>query len=1284
MERITIYRTIFLVLSFLGLVEEAWGQNNSSDAAYARGVELYGMRKYEEAIPFFQKTDSLERLEMVEGTSQGLNTIWWIANCYYKLGDVGKAKEVEPYYYMLVPVDRRLTVESDSLSEIGLKLMQEGNYENAVDYFKRSGDFEKTVLGANSHYYGNTLSLMAECYWELEDYDTAFSLANNALKIQRFNAFDYGIAHCYELLGLICENMEEKGFENAFGYYQLAYDKYNSADYAIESVTALIEMSSIKQKMGEVQDAYDLCIKAKDIIDKDNLFAEYLGSYAYLLSVLAQAEYGLFMYEETFEHSSEAKLLFEQDDIEMYHDAYIMNEGWRAYASRFVPGCDHPQVVREAYEAFMSSDDFKDSPICKMVEILYYKCNPDNIPLERRIAAQRRLMEELEVAEGCKSASYLEVLADILNDYEEETTPNVQEIIAIYEEIVPLFDRVEELNLSDKTCLLKNMATIEYAILNDLMKAIATLSEGINLLKEEGWEYSLYYCQLLNHIAQMYLSIDDYPNAYGYLQEAMEIYAITDENNKDLDIYRRDEYVNTLQQLMTYYGNIGDLKQQEECFNKLSIASPHFCNDNDALFMYKLSAIMRSDETDDAKIGDMMGACQERLRLIRESKGTSNLDYSLISIIYSYFLVGQGNTEEANKIISEAREYISSNFKVSAVATHVELVYANLLMLMGDVEGSISLYTKVLPAAEGSHSVSPQNLTLSYQNLVSMYGDEGKYSEAQPYIRKILDAYKGIINNNFRSMAYEERSSLWDKYSDWFISTLPVVAYHGNDSALDEYLYDGLLLSKGLLLNSEIGLRKLVASSGDEYSLALYEQLQALYARRKKAIGNSEEYERISREVTTKERELAISVKSFGDYTKDLTLTWEDVRDGLSPEEAAIEFVAAPISQDSIIYSALVLRPGESPKRVNLFTQQELTAIPSDSLYTGSMLSHLIWEPLSDVLEGAKDVYFAPQGMLHSMAIEYAPTSDGGYISDKYNLYRLSSTRERILSHTTKKEQYAVLYGGLNYDADTTAVMRANDDQTSHYVFKPRAAIENIRDVAQGVSDLQYTLEEVEEIGNLYSAVNEDCYSFKGIYGTEESFKKLSGTGKTVLHLATHGFYYTEVDYKNRFNFLQTLDILDNVAVSSEDKMLTRSGLFLTGVNAALTGQSIPNAMEDGILTAQEIAFLDFRDVDLVVLSACKSAMGKLGGDGVFGLQRGFKKAGAHTLLMSLWNVDDRATKLLMTEFYRNWLGVGNGNENMSKREAFLKAQEYLRTTENERYKDPKYWAAFVMLDGIN
>ena len=61
---------------------------------------------------------------------------------------------------------------------------------------------------------------------------------------------------------------------------------------------------------------------------------------------------------------------------------------------------------------------------------------------------------------------------------------------------------------------------------------------------------------------------------------------------------------------------------------------------------------------------------------------------------------------------------------------------------------------------------------------------------------------------------------------------------------------------------------------------------------------------------------------------------------------------------------------------------------------------------------------------------------------------------------------------------------------------------------------------------------------------------------------------------------------------------------------------------EDGVLTSKEISSLDFTHLDLAVLSACETALGEIGSEGVFGLQRAFKKAGAHTLLMSLKKVD--------------------------------------------------------------
>ncbi|MCO7111772.1 CHAT domain-containing protein [Bacteroides uniformis] len=113
----------------------------------------------------------------------------------------------------------------------------------------------------------------------------------------------------------------------------------------------------------------------------------------------------------------------------------------------------------------------------------------------------------------------------------------------------------------------------------------------------------------------------------------------------------------------------------------------------------------------------------------------------------------------------------------------------------------------------------------------------------------------------------------------------------------------------------------------------------------------------------------------------------------------------------------------------------------------------------------------------------------------------------------------------------------------------------------------------------------------------------------------------------------------------------------------------MPEGLEDGILTAKELAGLDLRGLDLVVLSACQTGLGEITGDGVFGLQRGFKKAGANTLLMSLWKVDDNATQLLMTQFYKNLLA------GKSKFESLREAQKYVRDYEVEIETTPdKRW----------
>ena len=124
--------------------------------------------------------------------------------------------------------------------------------------------------------------------------------------------------------------------------------------------------------------------------------------------------------------------------------------------------------------------------------------------------------------------------------------------------------------------------------------------------------------------------------------------------------------------------------------------------------------------------------------------------------------------------------------------------------------------------------------------------------------------------------------------------------------------------------------------------------------------------------------------------------------------------------------------------------------------------------------------------------------------------------------------------------------------------------------------------------------------------------------------------------------------------------------------------ERVSDKNNDGILTSKEISQLILHGLDLVVLSACESALGDVSYGGVYGLQRGFKKAGANTIVMSLDKVDDEATRILMVEFYRNLMS------GKSKCQSLKDAQKHLRKVDNGKYDNPKYWASFIMLDGLN
>lgn len=376
-------------------------------------------------------------------------------------------------------------------------------------------------------------------------------------------------------------------------------------------------------------------------------------------------------------------------------------------------------------------------------------------------------------------------------------------------------------------------------------------------------------------------------------------------------------------------------------------------------------------------------------------------------------------------------------------------------------------------------------------------------------------------------------------------------------------------------------------------------------------------------------------------------ICWKDIQNVLGENDIAIEFISPVVpTNDNLVFYALTIKKGaNSPKMIELFDIQQL----KDTLLTCSTkakkeqkIGSMVWLPLYEELTGIKNVYFSATHILNSLPIEYMPINDKECYNDKYCMYRLSSTQELAKPQSQILYNNAVLYGGLQYEP--IDMMFGNESKRS------------------GFEPLPYSGEEVIEIAKILEDNKIVCKLYTGENGTKLSFKSLSGGVIDILHLSTHGMYIAN-------NTVGEYHDGDNALMNS---LLVFSGANIHSIESKGSGQ------DDGIITASDILQMDLGNIELVSLSACESAMGEYGiDDSILGLQRGFKIAGANTILMSIEKVDDEATKILMVEFYRNLM---NGK---TKYQSLKDAQKHLRQVENGKYDKPEYWTSFIMLDGL-
>lgn len=442
-----------------------------------------------------------------------------------------------------------------------------------------------------------------------------------------------------------------------------------------------------------------------------------------------------------------------------------------------------------------------------------------------------------------------------------------------------------------------------------------------------------------------------------------------------------------------------------------------------------------------------------------------------------------------------------------------------------------------------------------------------------------------------------------------------------------------------------------------------------------------------SYDVALFKRQMTLLNNKMDELSANVNITTEDIQNSLAKYEAAVEFVTYRdfISCDTV-YAACILTKDDC-KFKKLGTKQELLShkingrtlkallnnqsrANVNTLYRDTVLPKIIWDPIVEELGAeVRSVYFSPDGILNILGIENMPFRR----SETLRPVRLSSTTRLTQRKSSQQAKWSsAVIGGLDYNAS----YKSENPNQEKVNGKEDVAIDK-----NGIKKLKFkylpgTKKEIDSISFLTKA---QCHYEM----FEPQFYEALGK-VTHLHIATHGYYHPIV----REPYSPFSSISDMVV----DNSMSMCGLALSGAN-------VESELYDNLATSQELSQMNLTNLSLITLSACQTAVGDIDEEGCSGMVRGLKKAGAGSIMASLWKIDDEATAVFMSKFYselekkRTILStyestvrsIKNMEPEFEMKTVFNAATmtNELKKVEKINWNEPYFWAPFILIDAI-
>ncbi len=741
--------------------------------------------------------------------------------------------------------------------------------------------------------------------------------------------------------------------------------------------------------------------------------------------------------------------------------------------------------------------------------------------------------------------------------------------------------------------------------------------------KNEG-EQSIEYAQLLNSQALLLQTLGNYAEAEKLLMECKQIIEVKlGRNNTD--------YSTALQNLAALYQVLGRLPQAEKML-------------------------------------------EEAQAIDRIVLGEMHPQYAVLIQNLATLYQKTGRAKESEKYLNSALKNYEFNFgKInSSYATTV----GNLASLYQDEsrwsEAEVSWKESLSIRKELVGEEHPDYVRAQL-GLAGLYHAQAKFADAELMYDPVIKNYQNQVKEFFPSMSEREKTAFFAKVKSAFDSYIDFAIEYGNTNParkaeLLTNVYNLQLVNKAILLSASSKVRSKILSSNDAQLLSQYQE----WLRTKELIlkwytqftieeRNQANIKELESRANDLEKSLSLQSSFFKEGMDQGQVTFTEVQSSLSAQESAVEIlrIKKRYVKDSVYYLGLVLNnQSTSPHSVifkygekleNRFFKFLRNSIKFS--YPDTISYDLFWKPLETELTNTQTVFISCDGVFNKVNFNVLKSKTSNqFVIDKWLVRRLSNTRELVEMRKSNVVgsllNNALLVGYADFNLEKSNVTSGSEKRSVAHFFGFDG---------EEIPVLPATEKEIETLGALMDSKQWKVKRLMQAEATEENVKKIEG--QSVVHIASHGFFLTDVSAND----------------GSLNEEFLSNPLFQSGI--LLSGAAVPDHLregrEDGVLTAYEAMNLNLDNTELVALSACETGLGEIqNGEGVFGLQRSFLMAGANSILMSLWQVDDVATQELMVHFYSIWLG-GAG-----KHEAFRQAQLKIK----ESYPEPYFWGGFIMV----